>query len=85
MITCCKHYQNCDIIKEHYSEEIEVAVIEYMPVPFDENINAKDYILSNIHNLNLLIQNISEKVEVIVFPEYGLTSTEIIRSDLIPR
>ena len=60
MITCCKHYQSCDIIKEHYSEEIEVAVIEYMPVPFDENINAKDYILSNIHNLNLLIQNVFE-------------------------
>ena len=85
MITCCKHYQSCDIIKRRYSEDIEVAVIEYMPVPFDENINAKDYILSNIHNLNLLIKKVSEKVEVIVFPEYGLTSTEIIRSDLIPR
>ena len=85
MITCCKHYQSCDIIKKHYSEEIEVAVIEYMPVTFDENINAKDYIVSNIHNLNLLIQTVSEKVEVIVFPEYGLTSTDIIRSDLIPR
>jgi hypothetical protein len=85
MITCCKHYQSCDIIKKRYSEDIEVAVIEYMPVPFDENINAKDYILSNIHNLNLLIKNVSKKVEVIVFPEYGLTSTEIIRSDLIPR
>ena len=85
MITCCKHYQSCDIIKKRYSEDIEVAVIEYMPVPFDENINAKDYILSNIHNLNLLIKNVSGKVEVIVFPEYGLTSTEIISSDLIPR
>ena len=85
MITCYEHYQSCDIIKKHYFEEIEVAVIEYMPVPFDENINAKDYILSNVHDLNLLIQNVSEKVDVIVFPEYGLTSTEIIRSDLIPR
>ena len=66
-------------------DEIEVAVIEYMPQPFDENILAKDYILSNVYLLKSYVQELTPEVDIIVFPEYALTSTKILRLDLLPR
>ena len=65
--------------------EIEVAVIEYMPEPFDENIAPKDYILSNVYHLKSYVEELTPDVKIVVFPEYSLTSTKILRSDLIPR
>ena len=72
----------------HYSldcDEIKVAVIEYMPEPFHEKIAAKDYILSNVYHLKSYVQEITPEVDIIVFPEYSLTSTKILRSDLLTR
>ena len=56
-----------------------------MPEPFDENIAPKDYVLSNFFHLKSYVEEITPDVKIVVFPEYSLTSTKILRSDLIPR
>ena len=56
-----------------------------MPEPFDENIAPKDYILSNVFHLKSYVEELTPDVKIVVFPEYSLTSTKILRSDLIPR
>ena len=85
-ITCYgqQHYENCDIIKKQ-DYDITVAVIEYMPEPFDETLAPKDYMLSNLNRLKEFIIGVATEVEIVVFPEYALTSTEVLTSNVVPR
>ena len=84
-ITCYgQHYRNCDIIKKQ-DYDINVAVIEYMPEPFDETLAPKDYILSNVNRLKEFVEGVTAEVEIVVFPEYALTSTEVLRLNVVPR
>ena len=63
-ITCYgqQHYENCDIIKKQ-DYDITVAVIEYMPEPFDETLAPKDYMLSNLNRLKDFVVGVATEVE----------------------
>ena len=52
------------------------AVVEFQPVDLNMSMSAHANILRNVKSLEYFIQEPSE-VDILVFPEYGLTSTKI--------
>ena len=59
--------------------EVSVAVIEYGPPGYDQVMTPHEYMIRNIENLKELISD--NELDVLVFPEYALTSTEVLDFD----
>ena len=60
--------------------EVSVAVIEYGPPDYDQDsMTPHEYMIHNIEELKELIGD--NELDVLVFPEYALTSTEVLDFD----
>ena len=79
IIHLCVAYQESEEI--YTKRDFKAAVIEYQPVPFNPQITAHDYLMQNVAKLKeYTTQN--PHLDVLVFPEYGLTSTEVLNFNI---
>ena len=79
IIHLCVAYQESEEI--YTKRDFKAAVIEYQPVPFNPQITAHDYLMQNVAKLKeYTTQN--PHLDVLVFPEYGLTSIEVLNFNI---
>lgn len=67
------------------NKDFIAGVVEFEPVPFNSSLSAIDYMLQNVVKIQKLIETEGQNVDILVLPEYSLTSTAILNLDFVQR
>ena len=63
--------------------KVTVSVIEYQPLPLDLNKSAHDYMLANVQKLAQVTQLECQRSDLVVWPEYALTSVDVLNLESV--
>ena len=66
ILQLCVAYQECEDFQAPSKRDFNAAVIEYQPVPFNDQINAHDYLLLNVAKLQEYIEQ-NPHLDIFVF------------------
>ena len=58
ILQLCVAYQECEDFHAPSKRDFNAAVIEYQPVPFNDQINAHNYLMLNVAKLHLFAQQL---------------------------
>ena len=76
-----ENFEGCDSIKKNLpknKDQYTAAVLEYEPIELDDYVtNPEKYIISNVNRIKQLIVPMKD-LDILVFPEYALTSTKVL-------
>ena len=77
------HYHFCE--ENVPKKDFITAALEFEPMTFNISLSALDYMLQNLGKIQELIENQGQNVDILVLPEYSLTSTAVLSLDLHQR